>query len=196
MLEKQFIPALLLLGTAASLGAAGFPAPGSQQPASQPAPVPPVHRIAYSPFPEIRVDESCHLLPDPLHPVIGKKKPRLYTDPVICHLESMASSGHREETIVGNELHRSDVRITEQTYVLQNVTEQPAVFVVEQAVPQGWAVDSDPQPVKTIGSTAVFRADAQPGEIVYLHVGLRHTKPLPTKILKKSPLPAAESSGS
>jgi len=195
LLETRSLPAFLLLGTVASLGVPASLAAGAQQPASQPTSAPVVHRIAYSPFPEIRVDDSCHLLPDPAHPVIAKKKPRLHTDPVICHLESVLSSGHREETIIGNELHRSDVSITEQTYVLQNVTTEPAVFVVQQSVPEGWAVDSDPQPVETVGSTAVFRANAQPGEIVHLHVGLRHTKPLTTKILKKSPLPPTESSG-
>jgi hypothetical protein len=112
---------------------------------------------------------------------------------MICHLESVLTSEHTEETIVGNELRRSNVRVTEQTYVLQNVTTDPAIFVVEEPVPAGWHVDSDPQPTETNGLTAVFRVHAQPGEIVHLHVGLRHTKPLPTKLIKASPLPAAGS---
>ncbi len=122
----------------------------------------------------IYVDRRCALLPDPAS--TGKKKPRL--DPVICHLETINHSSHREETQVGNELERRNVDIEEQEYVLQNVTTKQIVFVVEQPVAKGWTVDSDPQPTEMQGTTAIFRVYAQPGEIVRLHVGVRRTKTL------------------
>jgi hypothetical protein len=98
-----------------------------------------------------------------------------------------------EEAIAGNAMQRNWVSITEQEYLLQNVTTAPVAFVVEQFVPQGWRVDSDPQPTQIVGPTALFRVYAQPGEIVRLHVGLRHTKPLRTKLIKASPLAPAGS---
>jgi hypothetical protein len=115
---------------------------------------------------------------------------------VICHLESVATSEHMEETLVGHELRRNWVNISEQGYVLQNITTEHVVFVVEELVPDGWVVDSDPQPVAMQGQTAIFYAHAEPGEIVRMHVGLRHAKPLRTKIVKASPLPSSGSSGS
>jgi hypothetical protein len=187
MVSTRFFPAFLLVGTLASLGAANPQASGLPQTAPQPPATPAVHRAPYSPFKEIHVDESCRLLPRPAQPAYSKKKPRLRTDPVICHLEAIAKSQHMEERIVGNEMLRNNVSITEQTYVLQNITEETAIFAVEQPVPQGWVVDSDPQPTEMDGPTAVFRVYAQPGEIVRLHVGMRRTKPLRSKPVKFSP---------
>lgn len=159
--------------------------PLAAQSASQPAATPVVHRIPYSRLLEIHVDQDCHILPPAAEPPTTKK-PRLRKDPVICHLESMAESNHVEEAITGNQIRRSKVRIQEQTYVLQNVTTAPVTFVVEQFVPEGWRVDSDPQPAKVDGSTAIFQVNADPGQTVQLHVGLRHTKPLRTKFIKAS----------
>lgn len=53
-------------------------------------------------------------------------------------------------------------------YLLQNVTAEPVIFVVEQLVSEGWQVDSDPQPTEMVGATALFRVHAQPGETVRL----------------------------
>lgn len=127
---------------------------------------------------QIYVDERCGLLPDPALAAAGPKKPRVRWDPVICHLESVNHSSHREETVAGNELARRDVEVDEQEYVLQNVTMKALAFVVEQRVEKGWAVDSDPRPAEMRGDTAIFRVNAEPGEIVRLHVGVRHAKEL------------------
>lgn len=131
---------------------------------------------------QIRVDQDCHLLPDPAHLVIGKKA-RPIKDPILCHLENIEASNHVEEKVTENEVLRNRVEIAEHEFVLQNVNPEPVLFLVEQLVPQGWVVDSDPQPSKIVGSTAVFRAFAQPGEIVHMHVGLRRTTPMKTKRL-------------
>ena len=185
MLENGIIPAFLLVGALASF--AGTPsALVSQQPSPPPSSAPLPARHAYSPFKEIHVDQSCRLLPDPLHPIIGKKKPHPLSDPVICHLETVLHSEHMEETIVGDELRRNLVKINEQEYVVQNITAEHVVFVVHQFVPQGWNVDSDPQPVEVEGQTAIFRVHADAGQIVRLHVGLRHASPLRSKLIKAS----------
>ena len=135
---------------------------------------------------EIRVDQNCRLLLAPAEITAAAKKARNEKDPVICHLENVLHSQHVEEAIVGNELRRSRVAVDEQTFVMQNISAEPAVFVVEQPVGKGWVVDSDPPPAAMNGSAAVFRAHAQPGEIVRLHVGERHTTPLRTKVIPAS----------
>jgi len=139
---------------------------------------------------EIYVDQDCRILPGPTAIIPGKKaKP--FADSTICHIESIHNSEHMEERIVGNELYRSKVHIAEQEFVLQNIAVYPVIFVVEQGVPDGWVIDSDPQPTEVNQSTAVFPVHAQPGEIVRLHVGLRNAKPLKTKVVKTSSPPAA-----
>lgn len=112
---------------------------------------------------EIHVDQNCHILPDQT------------TDPAICHLESVHTSSHPEETVRDGVTRRSMVEIAEQEYLLQDVTGERVIFVVEQSVPKGWSVDSDPQPTEMHGRKAVFRVSVDPGQIVRLHVGLRHT---------------------
>jgi hypothetical protein len=158
------------------------------QDAAQTPSAPDKFRPAYSDFSEIHVDDACHLLPSPELLKDGKKHPHLRKDPVICHLEVVLNSEHVEETLLGNELRRNKVQVSEQTYVLQNITTLPVSFVVEHFVPDGWVVDSDPQPKEIEKSIAVFQVHAQPGEIVRLHVGIRKTTPLKSKTLKQSPL--------
>jgi hypothetical protein len=193
MFATRAFPAILLLGAAASLSVTACCA----QDSLQPAPAAPAHpaRAPYSPFRTFYLDDSCHLLPAPAHQDTGKKKPRLRTDPILCHLEAIANSEHMEETIVGNEAHRSMVSVSEQTYVLQNVTTDPVIFEIEHFVPLGWEIDSDPKPDEISGSTAIFHPHAQPGEIVRLHVGLRRVKALKTKILKSALVAPAQSQG-
>jgi len=123
----------------------------------------------------IVVDQSCRILPDSDPAVLGDHNDA-FRDPVVCHLESVLASRHIEERI--SSCDRSLVRIREHEFILQNVTDSPAVFVVRQAVPEGWSVDSDPQPTTVDGETAVFRVNAEPGQIVRLHVGLRNAIPL------------------
>lgn len=123
----------------------------------------------------IVVDQSCRISPDSDPAVLGDHNDA-FRNPLICHLESVLASRHIEERISSGD--RSLVRIREHEFILQNVTDSPAVFVVRQTVPEGWSVDSDPQPSSTEDSTAVFRVNAEPGQIVRLHVGLRNAIPL------------------
>lgn len=123
----------------------------------------------------IVVDQSCRILPESDPAVLGDHNDA-FRNPVICHLESVLASRHVEERISSGD--RSLVRIREHEFILQNVTDGPAVFVVRQAIPEGWTVDSDPQPTAVDGETAVFRVNAEPGQIVRLHVGLRNAVPL------------------
>lgn len=123
----------------------------------------------------IVVDQGCRILPDSDPAVLGDHNDP-FRDPVVCHLESVLASRHVEERISSGD--RSLVRIREHEFILQNVTDSPAVFVVRQAVPEGWSVDSDPQPTATEDATAVFRVFAEPGQIVRLHVGLRNAIPM------------------
>jgi hypothetical protein len=99
-------------------------------------------------------------------------------DPVICHLEYVHTSKHLEDTVKDGMTRNSVVTISEQEYLLQNVTAEPVIFVVEQHVAEGWQVDSDPQPTEMVGSTALFRVNAEPGQIVRLHVGERRADPV------------------
>lgn len=188
MFRSRLFLSSLFAGAFFSLGIAAAPDLTGQQPAVHPA----VARTLYSQFKQIHVDQDCGLLPDPAQQVPGKKKLRPRHDFVICHVEGPTDSEHMEEMIEGNERLRNWVSIHEQTYVLQDVTTDPVTFVVEQAVPKGWVVDSDPQPVQIEGAIALFLVNAQPGQTVQLHVGLRHAKPLKTKMLKKNPLNGVE----
>jgi len=187
MVTLKNLPVLFFLGTAASLATMVSSAQSSQQTPLQAASKPASARVPYSAFSEIHVDQRCRLLPNPALLKAGEKKQRPHGDPVICHLETILSSSHMEETAVGNEVRRSQVSIREQEYVLQNITTEPRLFVVEQLVPAGWVVDSDPQPTEMDKNTAVFRLHAKPGEIVRLHVGIRHAKPLHPELLKTGP---------
>jgi hypothetical protein len=132
---------------------------------------------------QIYIDQDCRILPGGDLDLPGKKD-RAFSDPIICHLESVANSNHIEERIVGNELYRSRVYVAEQEFVLQNISDGEAKFIVEVPVNSDWVIDSDPQPVSTEGDIAIFPVYAQPGQIVRLHVGMRHTQPLKTKMVR------------
>jgi hypothetical protein len=161
----------------------------AQQASSAAAP----QRRAYFAPNEISVDQDCRILPDPTHVRPGKK-PKPYTDGNICHLESVNSSQHLEEKIVGTQLLRNHVDIQEHEFVLWNPGNEPVTFVVEHFVPKEWAVDSDPQPKQIIGQAAFFPVEVQPGEVVRLHVGLRRTIPLRAKTIHaRTVRPDAES---
>ena len=119
----------------------------------------------------IIVNKSCLIQPesDPL--VLGDHIDA-FRDDAICHLESVLSSHHIEEKIADGVGSRFFVRVAEQEYVVQNPTDQPAVFTIRHDVPENWTVDSDPPPSSMDGSTAVFRVNAEPGQRVRLHVGM------------------------
>ena len=91
---------------------------------------------------EIHVLGDCRIVPAP-DPLASRKERRPFRDDTICHLESIASSEHTEEAIVGNQLERSNINISEHEFVLQNIAPRPVIFYVEQQVPKDWSVDSD-----------------------------------------------------
>ncbi|HTB96397.1 MAG TPA: hypothetical protein VK716_05280 [Terracidiphilus sp.] len=145
---------------------------------------------------QIHVLDDCRIVPVP-DQFAPPKKQRPFQDSHICHLESINSSAHTEEHILGTRLYRDNVRISEHEFVLQNIAPDPVVFVVQQQLPKDWSIDSDPQPSKVVGDTAFFPVHAAPGQIVRLHVGMRRTIPMkPETISQKSPLstlPSAQS---
>jgi hypothetical protein len=171
------LPTLLLL----SALSAACQAQSAQKTAPRPPYVSPPEVDISSEVREIHVDQFCRILPDQAQSAGAVAKLRPKKDSVICHLETVLQSSHAEERLVGNELERSVVHIEEQEYVLQNVTDYQVVFVVEQPLRKGWFVDSDPPPQEVAGSTAIFRVNAVPGEIVRLHVGVRHEIPKKAK---------------
>jgi hypothetical protein len=120
----------------------------------------------------IIVDKSCLIQPESDPAVLGDHNDA-FRDEAICHLESVLSSHHIEEKINEGERSRFLVRVAEQEYLLLNPTDKPSVFTVRHDVPEGWTVDSDPQPTSMDGSTAVFKVNAEPGQRVRLHVGVR-----------------------
>lgn len=139
-------------------------------------------RPAYYGYNEIHIDQDCRILPDPAQAPPGKKL-RPHRNEAVCHLESQLDSQHLEERVSGNQLLRNWVSIREHEFVLQNISDQPVTFVVEQLVPENWTVDSDPQPKQFIGNTAYFPVQVRPGEIIRLHVGLRHSTPMRAKAI-------------
>ena len=130
------------------------------------------------PLKEIHVDRKCSVLLDESNALSGLTEADVRNDHAICHLESVLSSHHVEEALRDGVMLRSNVIVKEQEYLLQNVTAEPVVFVVEHALAEGWQVDSDPQPVKVVDNTAFFRVNAAPAQIVRMHVGEHHTDPI------------------
>jgi hypothetical protein len=177
MLPPRVQPAVLALCAATCLAVSAGQTP---PPAAAP------QRPQYYSFNEIHVDQDCRILPDPAHVPPGKKaKP--YSDGAICRLESVLESEHVEERIVGTQLLRTKVEIHEHEFVLQDISPDPVTFVVQQEVPKTWAIDSDPQPKQVIGQTAFFPVIVQPGQVVRLHVGLRHESPMRAKAIAARP---------
>lgn len=140
---------------------------------------------------EIHVNQECLILQDRVDGVAGVSVPgaqavsggktgangqtaTAQTDPAVCHLVSQFTSNHVKGVVVNGAVQRTVVVVKEQEYLLQNEFQTPVVFVVEQVVPDGWKVDSVPQPTKMVGKVALFRENAEPGQIVRLHVGEAH----------------------
>jgi hypothetical protein len=173
MLGTEAFPAILVLFCAVACAA------NAQQPADTSRPTYDGSDAPNAPK-QIHVDQDCRILPG-RDPVLPAHKTKPYSDANICHIETVLHSQHMEEHVDGNVLLRDLVTIQEHEFVVQNITDQLVVFVVQQAVPKGWAVDSDPQPQSVINGIASFPVYAQPGEIVRLHVGMRHAAPLRPK---------------
>jgi hypothetical protein len=121
---------------------------------------------------QIYVDDHCQ--------VLDSSSGQFAANADVCHLDGtgLQRSSHVAAKEIDGAVRHSRVDVAEQTYMLQNVHEQPVVFVVAHQVPDGWHVDSDPQPVTLKGGVAIFRVIAQPGQIVRLHVGTAHEAPL------------------
>jgi hypothetical protein len=178
MFKTSTFSASFLLGVVVSLTGGGCHSASARQPALQLASGSVAPAVVIASLKEIHVDQGCHILQDQVSGGKGIAGLSLRTDPVVCHLESVNTSNHIEETIRDGVTQRNAVTISEQEYLLQNVTAQPVIFVIEHLVPKGWQVDSDPQPTEMSGSTAVFRVNAEPSQIVRLHVGERHATPI------------------
>jgi hypothetical protein len=168
-MSKSRLSVAALLGIAIALGL-GHPSAFSQSS----APAQPL-----SPLKEIHVDRKCKVLQDESDALSDLTEADLRNDHAICHLESVHTSHHVEEALRDGVMSRSKVTVVEQEYLLQNVTSEPVTFVVEHVLPDdGWKIDSDPQPVKIVDGKAFFRVNAEPGQIVRLHVGERHADPI------------------
>jgi hypothetical protein len=130
----------------------------------------------------IYIDQDCHILPDPLHPLPGaKQKP--YRDGAICYVDGQHVSEHREERVDNKQLLRWDVNVIEQTFEVTDIADREALFIVSYPVQKPWFIDSDPQPVRYEGNNAIFQVYVQPGQRVSLHVGRRIMHPLKPKSL-------------
>jgi hypothetical protein len=132
-----------------------------------------------APLKEIHVDRRCKILQEESDALSDLTEADLRNDHAICHLESVLTSHHIEEALRDGVMQRNKVTVAEQEYLLQNVTSAPVTFVVEHVLPDDWKVDSDPQPVKVVDNKAFFRVNAEPGQIVRLHVGEHHADPVP-----------------
>jgi hypothetical protein len=131
-----------------------------------------------APLKEIHVDRRCKILQEESDALSDLTEADLRNDHAICHLESVLTSHHIEEALRDGVMQRNKVTVAEQEYLLQNVTSAPVTFVVEHVLPDDWKVDSDPQPVKVVDNKAFFRVNAEPGQIVRLHVGEHHADPV------------------
>jgi hypothetical protein len=161
---RLYVAALLGIGIAL-----GFCHPSGFSQSSAPA---------QPPLKEIHVDRRCKILLDESDALSDLTEADLRNDHAICHLESVLTSHHVEEALRDGVMVRNKVTVKEQEYLLQNVTSAPVTFVVEHVLPDDWKVDSDPQPVKIVDNKAFFRVNAEPGQIVRLHVGEHHADPI------------------
>ena len=167
-MSKTRLSAVALLGIGIALG---FAHPSALSQSS--APVQPPASLK-----EIHVDRSCQILQDESDALSDYTEADLRDDHAICHLESGHTSHHVEEALRDGMRLRNKVTVVEQEYLLQNVTSAPVTFVVEHVLPDDWRLDSDPQPGNVVDNTAFFRVNAEPGQVVRLHVGERHADPI------------------
>jgi hypothetical protein len=121
-----------------------------------------------APLKEIHVDRRCKILQDESDALSDLAEAELRND----------TSHHVEEALRDGVMLRNNVTVSEQEYLLQNVTSEPVTFVVEHVLPDDWKVDSDPQPVKVVDNKAFFRVNAESGQIVRMHVGEHHSDPI------------------
>lgn len=129
---------------------------------SEPAGPPPANRIY--------VDEKCRIYD--ADPRTEGSKQHVSTDIGICNVDDYKTT-YREETDDEAKHHHRSVTIREHTFLLHNPTSNKVTFVVDQAVPKGWGIDSDPQPDEVTDGTAVFLVVLEVGETAELRVAER-----------------------
>ena len=127
----------------------------------------------------IHIDGDCRVLPGVEG--VRTKKTKPYHDDAICALEGMHESSHWEEKVEDNRLNRWFVRVKERTFAVQDISDDPVLYIVQFEIPKNWIIDSDPQPWQTVSQTAYFRVYVNPGETVRLHVGVRRQWPQGSK---------------
>jgi hypothetical protein len=167
-MSKTRLCVAALLGIGIALGFGHPPAFSQSSAPAQPQ----------APLKEIHVDRKCKILQDESDALSGLTEAELQNDHAICHLESVLTSHHVEEALRDGVMLRNNVTVREQEYLLQNVTSEPVTFVVEHVLADDWKIDSDPQPVKVVDNKAFFRVNAEPGQIVRMHVGEHHADPI------------------
>lgn len=133
----------------------------------------PLHGQQPSPAPnEFHVDGHCRLY----ETVSTPKGPKVhrYKDRGICSVDSVHETTRTETDMDLAQRKRNHVVIREHTFTFHNPTSEPAAFVLEQALPNGWEIDSDPQPNKIESGTATYIISVGPKQTVNLHVGERN----------------------
>ena len=124
------------------------------------------------PSSEIHVNERCRILTETSSQFsVSDLRPGA----PICKVNSEFHSNHWEQNIEDGIAKRAYLTIHEREYLLHDPTIEPVTFVVDQSLPEGWQVDSDPQPTEVTDGTATFRVISQPGQTVRLHIGERKT---------------------
>ncbi|MDE1178595.1 MAG: hypothetical protein PW789_18630 [Edaphobacter sp.] len=121
---------------------------------------------------EFHVDGRCRI-----HEMVATpqgSREHVYRDGGICSVDAVQMSSRTETDISATQRKRIHVKIQEHTFTLHNPTTERVVFVLEQAVPKGWQIDSDPQPNKVEGTLATFMVTAEPRQTVSIHVGERN----------------------
>jgi hypothetical protein len=100
-------------------------------------------------------------------------KPGFHDGSALCRLKGDSHSSHWEESVANGVVSRTKVQIHERNYLLFNPTDARVTFVLDVSLPDGWTIDSVPQPTEIIDHMATFRVYAKPGETLRLHVGER-----------------------
>jgi hypothetical protein len=124
---------------------------------------------------EIFVDQQCRVfIPEPSAPGVPDAPPHFRPNRYMCHIESPHESTRWVEDIENGVVKHKVIRIVEKMYILSAPPDSPVTFYVEQPMPKGGEVDSVPQPITYQNSVAIFQVQADPGQTVRLHVGIRY----------------------
>ncbi|RXH56559.1 hypothetical protein GRAN_3416 [Granulicella sibirica] len=118
---------------------------------------------------EVHITGNCHIY----HLSTADGKPIYFKNANICHQESKFDTMQPEENLKNGVMTKVVYEIKESEYLLHDFTDHPVAFVLDQPLPDGWQVVSDPQPLTTDNHMAIYRVLAQPGQTVRLHTGQR-----------------------